>query len=457
MKFPDKIKAPINDLIAHGFSPFIVGGAVRDHFMHISPKDFDIETFGCSIAQLNEIISAYGRVDIVGARFGILKLTVDGETFDFSVPRRENRIGKGHNDFEVETGGNISTFVAASRRDFTMNAIMFDIKNGSFVDHFDGIKDIRRGIIRPTSEAFSEDALRILRGMKFSGRFNFKIVDEKGLFVQAASSFNELVADNIRKEFSSLFLSRFPGSGLIALKEAGVTWLFPQIRDLMGVPQHPEWHPEGDVFTHTVHVMNEMAVICDREDVFMDERIILVAAALCHDFGKPKTTEIEKGGNWTAPGHAKEGVIPTRTFLKNIGFNDDFADKVVTLVEFHMHDKNFSSCGSDMARRRFVRRLAHKVDIRLLSMLAEADHNGRPPLPKGLPQEMRDIVSLWEEMKDSGDTVDPILMGRHLIEMGMKPSKKFGEILSKVFEMQLDGDVFDLESAKKAAIEISGG
>lgn len=454
---PAAVQAVCDKLIERGFSPFVVGGAVRDAVMNRESKDLDVEVFGCSIEQLKSVLDEFGRVDEVGASFGILKLTVDGETFDFSVPRRDNKIGKGHRGFKADLDLFISHVEAAIRRDFTINAMMFDMKSGKILDHFDGLHDLQRGILRPVSSAFVQDAIRIFRGMQFAARFGFVIEDEKGFFVEAASGFSALTKDGLRIEFEKLFLAPHPDMGFRALKDVRVLWLMPEVLGLIGTPQHPVWHPEGDVFEHTMLVLNEMARICDREGISGRRRMVLVAAALCHDFGKPSTTVLSDKLNWTAPGHAEAGEAPTRAFLSRMGFSEDFIDEVVKLVLFHMHDKNFSSCDLDKARRRFVRRLANKVNIEDLALVAEADHSGRHPLPKGMPKEMAEIVSLWSEMKEVGDVPSPILMGRHLIEMGFKPGKIFSEILGKVFEAQLDGEVSDLESAKAFAKEVAGG
>ena len=219
---------------------------------------------------------------------------------------------------------------------------------------------------------------------------------------------------------------------------------FPELSDLIGVPQDPEWHPEGDVWIHTLHVCDMAAAVAKRDQLEEQETIILLLAALCHDLGKPATTEF-RDGRWRASGHPQAGVALTRSFLERIDCPAGIISIVEPLVAEHLvHAQPVSN---SRTVRRLVRRL-RPATIPQLVRLIEADLGGRPPLPGHIPQGVMAIMERWESLQVENEAAveqpNPILHGRHLIALGHQPDAWFGQILKTCFEAQLDG-IFETE------------
>src|SRR5579875_1893876 len=271
LELPRQIETIVAELRAQGFRPLIAGGAVRDALLGRAAKDIDIEVYGITYDRLAEILSRFGRVDLVGRSFGVVKL--DGH--DFSVPRRDNKIGRGHRDFLTTFDPSITPREAASRRDFTINAMAYDPVSHEVLDFFGGRQDLENRVLRATSSAFSEDPLRVLRGMQFACRF-------------------DLTLDPATAEMSRATKAAHPGRIFEYLETTGWIRHFPELQRLRGVPQDPEWHPEGDVAVHTMHVVDFAARIAGRDHCQGDDRAVLMFAALAHDFAKADTTALRE-------------------------------------------------------------------------------------------------------------------------------------------------------------------
>lgn len=441
--------------------PMLNGGVVRNAVMakvwneDVKPsKDFDIEIFGdVSQDEIVEILKQFGKVNEQGAQFGIVVLTTsDGQTFDFSQPRREVKVGVGTRGFETVVDGNMTFVEACSRRDFTMNAMLWDF-NGNVIDPFNGVEDIRDRVIKPTSEKFREDPLRILRGMQFASRFNLSLAGNArhlNWIQDAAQEFDTIPRSRLFEEWRKWALGKNPGTGLLFLKDANVLHLFPQIANMVGVEQAPEFHPEGDVFIHTVHVTKQAARIAREGNFSDDDTLVLVMSALCHDFGKVDTTEWdETKQRWVAPGHAAAGETPTREFLtfmlgEEQKRDNPIVEKIVKLVREHMAHTSFTH--TKQITKRVVKRLANRVgDIEMLFFLCWADVSGRPPIPPHVPKVMMHIRLMADELGVGESEPDKIVTGKLLIrEFDVKPGKAMGNIIKLAFEAQLD-DVFDNE------------
>ena len=392
---PDYVSGILSDISNAGGRALIVGGAVRDSLLGISPKDIDFEVYGLSYDQLNDILQKYGKVDLVGKAFGVIKFVgQDGSDFDFSLPRKDSKSGVGHKDFNVEVSSNLTPEEAAARRDFTFNAISYDPLTGEIIDPYNGRKDLQNKIMRHTSDAFAEDALRVLRGMQFASRFGFDIAPETAELANSIrDQYKHLPKERVHEEFKKLVRKGIePGRALDYLYKTGWSENFPHIHNLKGVPQEPEYHPEGNVDVHTAHVMNEAARIADEQNLSPEDREVLVYAALCHDFAKPKTTKtmLKKGvERITSHGHEEAGGPMAREFLSQIGAPRNIIDKVVPLVENHLNHIHHSNTTKQDS---FVKNLAerlHPANIKSLEQLIEADHSGRPPLSKGLPEQAK--------------------------------------------------------------------
>ena len=429
---------------------FLVGGCVRDALLGLTVKDFDVEVFGVSYERLAKALRQWGRVDYVGQSFGVVKLTTgSGLAYDFSIPRRDRKVAQGHKGFEVEFDADITPQEAASRRDFTLNALMFDPRRGEVLDFFGGQADLRERVLRHTSGAFVEDPLRVLRGMQFASRFNLRAAPETvALCRSIKASFGELAVERVGDEwFKWAAKSAVPSVGLRFL--ADTEWLehFPELAALRGTPQDPEWHPEGDVFTHTGHCCDALVKLPQWQAADEASRIAWMLAVLAHDFGKPAAThEALRDGRMriVSPGHEQGGVEPALKFLERIHAPHAIRDRVPPLVANHLaHMQPVTDRG--------VRRLAKRLEpetIAGLCVIVTADHNGRPPKPPCVPDGVKALLAKAEELRVQDSAPKPILLGRHLIAAGMKPGKEFKAILHEAFEAQLEGQFGDLAGAQ---------
>ncbi len=421
----------------------LVGGCVRDHLLGIKSKDLDIEVYGLTYKKIVDALSADFAVDLVGKSFGVVK--VENE-IDVSIPRSETKSGVGHKGFNIEIDPYMSVSRAARRRDFTINSIAMDI-NGIVIDPLNGRSDLEKRTLRACSTAFREDPLRVLRGVQFASRFEFSMDPDTVMMCQGLlEEYDSIAKERVFEEWRKWAVKgKLPKHGLDVL--AATQWItkYPDLLSATTTPQDPAWHPEGDVYTHTGHVCNSAVVIADRENLNENDRLILIFAALCHDLGKAETTIKNEDGRWVAPKHTEVGVHVSERFLQQIHAPEWLIDSVKPLVGEHMaHLSHQNEDPSHRTIRRLANRLA-PVSIRMWSMLCEADQSGRPPLPKSNP------VKRWEgianQLAVNDGKPEPILMGRHLLDLGFQPGKGMGNILGEAFEQQLDGVFHDIDGA----------
>jgi len=448
---PKKVIDLATAVSAIGGRAMLVGGCVRDELMGIEPKDWDVEVYGVEPQKLLEILDTFGEVNVVGEAFAVYKI---GSDLDVSIPRRERKSGHGHRAFAVDGDPTMSFEQAALRRDFTINAILKDPLTDEIVDSFDGRSDIERKLLRMVSrETFSEDSLRVLRAAQFAARFEFDI---ESATVDACKRIDvtDLPKERIWGEFEKLLLKpQKPSIGLKWLYDLGVVkQIFPEMHLLVGVPQEPEWHPEGDVDIHTRMVVDEARKLIDELDY--PRAVAVMLGALAHDFGKPPTTEFIDGRT-RSRGHDEAGVEPTLSFLDTLGIYTldgfDVRNQIVQLVRYHLKPGEYYKAKSPVGDGAF-RRLARKVEPDLLYRVAKADSLGRNPdwwpVEKWFGSEAQEwFIEKVRELQIEKKAPDPILMGRHLIELGLEPSPKFKQILDAVYELQLDGIVTDLDMA----------
>ena len=448
---PQKVKDLAQAVRAHGGRAMLVGGCVRDELMGVPHKDWDVEVYGVAPTQLTEIIDGFGPVNVVGESFAVYKLSGD---IDVSLPRRERKSGHGHRGFAVEGDPDMTFVEACSRRDFTVNAILKDVLTSEIVDPFDGQSDIKVRLLRMvSSETFSEDSLRVLRSAQFAARFEFDI-EAKTIEVCKGIDVTDLPKERIWGEFEKLLLKPLrPSVGLKWLYDLGVIkQIFPEMHVLVGVPQEPDWHPEGDVDVHTLMVVDEARKLIDELDY--PRQVAVMLGALAHDFGKPPTTEFVDGRT-RSRGHDEAGVEPTLAFLDRLGLftldGYDVRNQIIQLVRYHLKPGEYYKAKSPVGDGAF-RRLARKVEPDLLYRVAKADSLGRNPdwLPKEKwfgceAQEW--FIEKVRELQIEKKAPDPILMGRHLIELGLTPGPQFKRILDAVYEMQLDGKITDIDAA----------
>ena len=454
---PQKIIDLAKAVNSAGGRAMLVGGCVRDRLMGVEPKDWDVEVYGVEPAKLREILDTFGDVNAVGEAFTVYKI---GSDLDVSIPRRERKVGRGHKGFVIEGDPNMSCEEASKRRDFTINAILQDVLTGEIVDCFGGREDIKNKLIRHvSSETFAEDSLRVLRAAQFAARFEFNI-DAETVAICKTIDVTDLPKERIWGEFEKILLkARQPSIGLRWLYDLGVVeQLFPEMQSLVGVPQEPEWHPEGDVDVHTLMVADEARKLID--DLPYPKQVAVMLGAVAHDFGKPPTTQFFDG-RWRSHSHDEAGVVPTISFLDTLGIftldGYDVRNQIVQLVKYHLKPGEYYKANSkNPVGDGAFRRLARKVEPDLLYRVAKADSLGRNP--DWLPPEKRFgseaqewFIEKVRELQIEQKPPEPILMGRHLLELGLEPSPQFKKILDAVYEMQLDGKIADLDDAIREA------
>jgi len=427
----------------------LVGGSVRDSLMGKISEDFDIEVYGLEPAKIEELVQRIGKISDVGKAFGILKISLEGGLdIDVSLPRTDSKIDVGHWGFEVKTDPHMSIEDAARRRDFTINSIAADPLNGEIYDPFGGVEDIKNRILRITDqERFRDDPLRVLRALQFIGRFGLEIDKNSMVVIQEmASQLKELPKERIGEEWKKLLLkSEKPSLGLSAGMILGVfREIHPEFPPLADTQQEKEWHPEGDVWVHTLMTVDEAAKIIQRERLESDKALTILLGTLCHDLGKPIVTEY-KDGRIVSHGHEAAGEEPTKKFLTTIGTDNLTRDKVIKLVTnhhiptmFYIEDVVRDNKINDGAIRRLANRI-HPVTIQELVLVSEADHLGR-----GLfDQEIKEQLLLPENQFPAGEWLlkraralevedsrpADLTRGRDWINLGYKPGKNIGKLI----------------------------
>ena len=433
-----------------GGRALIVGGWVRDRRLGLASKDLDLEVYGLPAARLRAVLDHFGNVQTVGESFTVYKV---GE-IDVALPRRESKVGAGHRGFEVQGDPQMSVDEAARRRDFTINAIAWDPLTGEDLDPHRGIDDLEHRVLRAVDpRTFGDDSLRVLRGVQFAARFELTM-DGATRALCRSIPLDDLPAERIWGEVEKLLLlARRPSVGFELARDLGVTArFFPEMEALVGCEQEPDWHPEGDVWVHTLIVIDEARALID--DLGRGEQVALMLGAVCHDFGKPATTSVIDG-RVRSFNHEEAGVEPALALLDRLNLHtiDGYAVRrqVVGLVAHHLKPGMWHKVRDEVGDGAF-RRLAQKVDLELLARLARADCHGRVGQFDCAAMDwfIARARSLGVEHRPPG----PLLLGRHVLALGVEPGPRVGEILKRVYEQQLDGRITTLEEAIAAAARI---
>lgn len=419
-----------------GGRALLVGGCVRDALLGRPSKDIDIEVYGLEADVLRPLLASHYRLDEVGASFGVIKL--HGLDVDVALPRSETRLGAGHRDFAVATDPHLSYAEAAARRDLTINAILCDPLTGELIDPWHGQGDLRRRVLRHVSPHFTEDPLRVLRLMQFVARLEFQVAPETVELCRTLSQ-DSLPRERLGDEWEKLLLKgQRPSLGLRFLRDCGWTRFYPELEATIGCQQTPLWHPEGDVWEHTLKALDIAATLRhgDRHD-----DLALMAAVLCHDFGKPRASYTDADGIIRSPGHDIQGLAPARDFLRRLWLNNDLEKLVLALVACHMRAMDVIRNGNDRTMRRLS---LDALRLDLLADVFEADLRASRPQPTTPVDQFR---AMAERLRIARSTPKPLILGRHLLERGLKPGPELGRITRLCFEHQLDGDFDDLPGA----------
>ncbi len=414
---------------AAGGSTYFVGGCVRDKLMGRENKDIDIEIHGISPEKLGEILDSLGKRTEMGASFGIYGLR--GYGLDIAMPRKEEATGRGHKDFAVYVDPYLGTYKAALRRDFTMNALMEDVLTGKVIDHFGGIEDLHKGVLRHVNSAtFVEDPLRVLRAAQFAARFGFSVAEET-LALAETMDLSALASERIMGELEKALLKAPKPSVFFEemrrMKQLDI-W-FPELQTLIGVEQNPATHPEGDVWIHTMMVLDQAALRRDQAAFPID----LMMAALCHDIGKSSATRMTPMG-LRAIDHEKEGVPLAKRFVKRLTTEVHLNKYVLNMVKLHMRPHQL---GKDRASFTATNRMFDEAmvpgDLLLLSF---SDRMGRD----GAIRDEEEEAFLLERLKLYEETMEkPCVMGADLVKAGLCPGPAFSKVLAFAHELHLSG------------------
>ena len=451
IKVPKIISTISQDLKKHDAMAILVGGAVRDYYLNLPIKDYDIEVYGLhSMQELINILSSYGSVNLVGKSFGVLKFRYEGNEYDFSFPRRESKTAKGHRGFDIEIDGSMSFKEASLRRDFTINALGYDIEDDKFLDSFGGLEEKKKKKLRHINKkTFIEDSLRVYRAVQFCARFDFHLADETFLLCKNIidnGDLEYLAKERVFEEFKKLLLkSKKPSIGFELMRKLGILRYYPELEMIIGVKQEYKYHPEGDVWIHTMMSLDVMSKMLGDDE---KENLVLMFAVLCHDFGKATTTTVDENRRIRSIGHEKAGLEPTEKFIYRLSDERKLINRVLPLVEHHLKPSQFYSAKS---KDKAIRRLSTKVNISELIKVAKADFLGRDTkeAKSGIYEAGEWLKNRAKNLKVEKKPLENLLRGRDLIKLGLKPSPSFKKILDEVYHLQLNGEL----SSHKEALE----
>src|SRR5215471_1405673 len=469
------MSAPVMPLLravsAEGGSALLVGGSVRDLLLGRLAKeikDIDVEVFGIDAESLKAILGRYGTVNLVGQSFAVFKFrpaTTPDLEVDVSLPRHDLKTGAGHRGFTVSYDATLSPFDASRRRDLTINSISYDPVGGKFIDPQNGINDLRARRIRAVDAGtFIEDSLRVLRIAQLAARLEFE-VEPSTLDLCKTIDLHDLPAERVREELFKLLLkARHPSTGFYLLNEMGaIDQLFPEIAALRECEQDPEYHPEGNVFVHTMLAIDEAAAITS--GLPTEKRLTVMLAVLAHDLGKPPTTTRVENGQGRirirSINHENVGAELAQGLLDKLSvFTIDgypVRDQIIGLIEEHLTPPQFHRShlkGQEPDRRAFAKVVA-KCDPELLALVSLAYIFARPPLPKD-PAPIEDFPRPIREFGFDAGLPPPLLMGRHILDAGIvEPGITMGRILRTVYDKQLAGEITSVEQALELAAEIA--
>ncbi len=445
----------------------LVGGYVRDLLVGQEPKDADVEVFGVAPERLFELLETLfpGQVHDVGRAFGILKVHLShGIEFDVAIPRTESKTAPGHKGFAINSNPYLSLKDAAQRRDFTVNAISLDSLTGELIDPWNGQADLEKKLLRVVDpKTFVEDPLRVYRAVQFLARFEFTLEAESRQLMETMvreGQLKELSSERITDEFIKLLLlAEKPSIGFELMRELGIIeQSYPELQSLIGTQQEPEWHPEGDVWIHTMLVADQAAKIIRRPEnaeFTRDERLQTVLGAICHDFGKPPTTfRAEKKGvmRWTSPGHQEAGEAPTLAFCARLKFSESVVHAARMIALHHLRPSEYylkKEKGelTDASYANAIRTLLKKIkplNWRVMHASAEADFRGRGfadadtrDYPYG---ELFKETIIREKLDE--EALHPLVMGHELIELfQLEPGPYIGNLMRAIEHARDKGEI----------------
>lgn len=404
---------------------FYVGGYVRDKLLNIENKDIDIEVHGIEPETLNEILKEFGTPLTYGKSFGIVSLR--DYHLDIAMPRTETSYGIGHRDFDIKIDPYVGYEKAARRRDFTINALMQDVITDEILDYFNGLDDLKNGIIKAVDPiSFIEDPLRVLRAAQFASRFNFKI-DEETINLCSSIDITQISKERVMEELKKAFLkSDKPSIFFNVLRQMNqLDYWFKEIKDLINTPQDPIYHPEGDVYNHTMDVLDRSIIYKNEvSDQFEFEMLALV-----HDLGKVVTTETING-RIHAYGHEIKGLPLIKSLLNRLDNEKHLKKYLLNMTPLHM--RLYSLVQNNSSNKSFNHLFDEAIEPKDLIYFTIIDKSDKTP--DEYIDRMFKQLDIYEQIMNT-----PHVEGDDLIKMGFKPDKNFKVLLDYAHKMRLAG------------------
>jgi poly(A) polymerase len=438
--FPSELfetaKSIVARLKASGHKAFFVGGCVRDTVMRIPPKEYDIT----SSASPEQIMTIFSNTVPVGASFGVILVLEGKHKFEVATFRKDESYSDGrHPDRVIYSGDEREDVI---RRDFTINGMLYDPTTEEVIDYVGGMEDLKRQVIRTIGNSydrFNEDKLRMMRAVRFGARFSYELEKDTLLAIKRlAPLISQVSPERIRDEVVKITSQKNPGLGLRLLRETGLLFhILPEIDEMYEVPQPPEFHPEGDVFTHTCLVLDRLFEITDG-----DTSPELAMGALLHDVGKPPTLTVSDRIRFN--GHDRVGAEMARKICKKLRFSNKQIETITSLVMEHLRFKDvFHMRESTLKRFLAMPDFEDHLKLHLADCLAS----------HGSTEAYDFVKKKLEEFEQEEIKPKPILTGYDLIEMGYTPGPIFSKILDSLEEAQLEGILKDKEEARKFVLE----
>lgn len=422
----------IHKLREHGHQAYLVGGCVRDRLLQVTPKDYDVSTDAIP----EQLCKYFPRAETVGAHFGVVLVRgQQGQHVEVATFRSEGVYTDGRRPDQVHFEANPA--LDAQRRDFTVNGLMEDPLSGEVLDYVGGQTDLKKGVIRAIGDPprrFEEDHLRMLRAVRFAARLRFAIEPDTLKAIQLlAARIVTISAERIRDELIRILTEGSACRGLELLDETHLLQhILPDVKAFQGVQQPPEFHPEGDVWTHVLLMLENMK----------EPSTTLALAVLLHDVGKPPTFRVADRIRFD--GHAEVGAAMTKHILAQLKFPNSENDQVTSLVANHMKFKDVRQMRTSTLKR-FLRLPNFEEHLELHRLDCLASH-GRTDA-YNFVREKREEFS-QEELRPPR-----LLTGRDLIKAGYQPGPQFARVLEHVESAQLEGEIHTHEEAIRLAHE----
>lgn len=425
-------KNVVTQLRDSGHKAYCVGGCTRDMIMNIAPREYDIATS----ATPEEVTEIFEHTVPVGASFGVILVLVGHYKFEVATFRKEESYSDSRHPDKVTYSMDEEEDVL--RRDFTINGMLYDPLKEEAIDYVGGMNDITDEIIRTIGdpyERFQEDKLRLMRAVRFASRYDFELEDEtQSALIKHAPEIIKVSEERIRDELVKIISQKNPGAGLALLRESGLLkHMLPEVDEMYGVEQPPEFHPEGDVFTHTCMVLDK--IYENTEGRVSPE---LAMGGLLHDVGKPPTFSVSDRIRFN--GHDKVGAEMSKKICRRLKFSNKQTEIIYQLVREHLKFKDvFNMKKSTLKRFIGMPNFEEHLVLHLSDCLAS----------HGSTDAYDFIMQKFEEFKDVDIKPAPLIGGKELIEMGYEPGPIFSEILNFVEEAQLEGEITSRKEAEE--------